>query len=290
MAGLQWTYGQVRNYVQGSGCTKSDDRINVMMTACLQELWAQVCDDPFYRDELSVVLAEGESKVDIAQCATIVSIKVRYTIDDEEYCRTLGTSNGIPEPLCGCPKTAVDEVCEHTVKGLPTEFSILGDELCLTPCPDQEVTVEIECYREVDCTLFEVDDDGVVIWNDVDLPERYIAQLANLVLSKSYAEDGDFAAATYWEQKVRSGTQSLIDKRADRYNPEAGDATTCAPADFKVIRRGETRGCNTCKGSCCCEPEMQQILVEKVYVDCDGNPIIEEEPELEPTGKGGRLE
>jgi len=288
MAGINWTYGQIRNYVQGSGCTRGDDRIQVMTVACLQELWTKVCDDPFYADTLEVTLAEGESKVDISTCATISTIKVRYLDDDgEERCRTLSPQTLIPQAKnCGCDYTGDDDSCEHDVKGLPSEFTIVGDELCVFPCPDQEVTIDIECFREVNCELYTIDDSDpdapVMVWNDVDLPERYQAQLANLLLSKFYAEEGDFAAATYWEQKVSTGLDSLLDKRANRYDPDADNATSCAPAEFKMIRRGSDKGCNSCGHSkCACHPGTLQTIYVDRLVDCDGNVVDPLEPEVD---------
>ena len=282
MSGIQWTYGQVRDYVQGSGCTKNNDRIELMVTTCLQELWTVVCDDPYYEADIGKPLAEGESKVDISECATISTIKIRYDDPDGvERCRTLTPRSTIPE-VKGCCETAVGDVCEHDVVGIPEQFTIIGNNLCVFPTASQDVTVELRCFREVDCTLYTMDD-GVRIWNSIDLPERYQPQLANLVLSKFYAEQGDFAAATYWEQKVSTGLDSLVEKQSNRYDPEAGEASACAEAPFQVVRRGSRKGCDSKCGCHGCNPIMQ-TLYEEVLVDCNGNRVHPEIPEEQPAG------
>lgn len=281
MAGFSQTYAQIRNYATGSGC-KNNDRLDFFMVSCLQEIWTKVCDDPYYFEELALDVAEGVSKVDISQCATITSIKVRYEIDEVAYCRELGSPTSIPERSCKCPSTSVADVeCEHVESGVPNEFEIVGGMLCLNPVPDTDMVLDIECFREVDCTLFELSDDDppVIMWNTVDLPVEYHGIFANLVLSKSFADNGDYAAATYWEQKASTGLDSLVAKAENQFDADAAVSTDCNPMAFKMIRRGDLRGCNKCGDDCCCEPEMQQILVEKVYVDCDGLPI--EEPVAE---------
>jgi len=264
MSGIDWTYGQVRNYVQGSGCTRGDDRIEVMMIACLQEIWTEVCDDPHYAHTETVDLAAGNSEVDIAIFGTVSSVKMNY---GDGLCRKLSLATDIPEfKSCGCKST--DETCDHGT-GTPDAFEIIGDTLTVTPTPDEDVTIELTGYKEVDCTLFDVVDD-VRVWRSVDLPQRYQTQLANLLLAKFYAEEGNFAASTFWEQKVSTGLVSLLDKRNNRYSDDGGKPKQRG-IEHKLIRRGSDKECREYDD--CWNPGIVQRIETTVTVDCYGDPV-----------------
>lgn len=237
-----------------------------------------------------MLIDAGTAKVDLGDFATISSVRVRYEIDGVSKCRTLGGQAKLPPRMCGCKLADDEDTCPHDIRGMPDSFEVVNDQLCLSPIPDSPVTVEVDGYRNVNCELFTINDDGVRVWNEVDLPPNYQTVFANLVLSKSFAEAGDFNAAAYWQQTASTGLDSLVQKAENRFDPDAGHHSACQPAEFKLIQRGARRDCDD--KACCDEPEMEQILVEKVYVDCDGLPILDDdgEPEFAPTGKGGRLE
>lgn len=282
------TYGEVRDFVVGSGC-KGNERLSSFMISCLQEIWTKVCDCPYYAQTKMLTLLPGVTRLDVADFATISSIKVRYEKDGESKCRTLGPESTVPTAQCSCSK-GDEDVCEHDITGLPSSFRLENDYLYFLPIPDEQVTIEISGYREVSCELYTEEDD-VRTWNAVDLPPEYQSVFRNLVLSKSFAESKDFAAATYWEQKASTGLDSLIKKKEDRFDSTAGSSTVCQPAPFAAILRGSKRACGSCGNStCCCNPNIEQTLIEKVYVDCDGNVIGKDEDPQFATGKGGRLE
>lgn len=280
--GLDWTYAQVRDHAQGNGCTRDADRLNVLMIACLQELWTIVYDDPFYSETQTFVLAPGEASIDISGCATISSVVSKYEDGQGvERCRTIRPGQPLPPRDCSC-YVAKDEVCEHVVRGLPGEFEISGDTLTIRPVPEQEVSIEIQHQRELNCELFTLEGD-TIIWNSVDLPERYQPALANLVLSKFYAEESDFNRSNYWEQRVRLGTSSLVEQRDNRYSEDSRQPRQNLP--FELIRRGEDRhksGCGCDPIHCRCAITFSQTKYVDRHIDCHGNVTYPEPHESVP--------
>jgi hypothetical protein len=221
------SHGDVYRFVLDHvGATRDERRLKVLMRSSLQELWAQVWDDPHYqfaRDKATDNMTE-----------TGIGFKIFKDLEIHAIRRGLRRKNGAIDAV------EMTQIFDDETQGLerldslspepgpPERYSLWNGVVRLYPKPDQNYLMEWMGYRNVDTRLHTKH--RVRTWLPVDLPPLYHTAFSQAVLALAYLDNEDQGLYRQWLALASSELDSIARVK------DAGDRTR----GERLIRLGST--------------------------------------------------
>lgn len=207
------TYLDVRTFVEATFGPLDDDsevQFLVFLGNALRQMWADLRNDPWYRDTQTITAVDGEIVLPPTLGRICSAVGTITTLDADEDPPDTNTDPTIDlyeyelhYETCSSASLSSSCVSSGMTRAILTASTLVAD-----PVPD---SVEIVGYRIPSTSFITVDegDPDCLVWADIDLPEMYRSPFAKAVLGMMFFGAGDAPRGADWMNFANSEFISL---------------------------------------------------------------------------------
>lgn len=229
---------------------------------CVQAIASQIADDPRYQavgeltlpaDSTSVPLSDIQLPPILDLGDVPVQAQLSYIT---QFCLV---DSDAPDPCIledGLERTRLR--CRRDPAGPPVGFEVIGDDLHVYPKTDQEYKLQVFACREVDCTVKQVDSDGVPTYLFPDLPPEFHAALACCIQAEVEFENRNYADATNLQASAFNAVNLILEGRQSKREAQSRVNDSKVGKCFKL---GYECGCGGCGGCGDCDGHVTMVDV-----------------------------